>query len=193
MTEKAELRARLREIRASISEAEAACQARMAAEWVTEWPVYRRAERVLLYLPLPGELDTAALLDYTLAEGKQLLVPRCEAGGKMQAVPVEDWRSLIPGRLGLREPAKTLPAADPKGIDLALVPGVAFDLSGRRLGYGKGYFDRFLPRTGATVAGVAYVEQILASLPAEAHDVRVEYLVTARGVLPAHYKGGCVW
>jgi len=166
-------------------------QARLAAERLAEWPVYRRAGCVLLYAALPGELDTAPMLDRVLADGKRLLLPRCGTDGEMQAVQVQDWRGLCPGRFGVREPSAALPAADPQAIDLVLAPGLAFDEAGTRLGRGKGYFDRFLCRTRATVAGVAYLEQIVPAFPAgarEAHDVRMEYLVTARGVWPAHAR-----
>ncbi|MCL2544779.1 MAG: 5-formyltetrahydrofolate cyclo-ligase [Clostridia bacterium] len=192
MTAKADLRRKMRAVIAAIPAQEAERQAEMAAERLAEWPVYRRAGCVLLYASLPGELDTAPMLDRALADGKRLLLPRCGADGEMRAVRVEDLRGLCPGRFGIREPSAALPAEDPQAIDLVLAPGLAFDGRGTRLGRGKGFFDRFLLRTRAVAAGVAYLEQILPDFPAQArepHDVWMDFLVTARGVLPA--RRGC--
>jgi len=191
MIAKAELRQRMRTVLERISPQEAECQAMLAAERLPEWSLYRNAQNVLLYAALPGELDTGPMLHRVLADGKGLLLPRCEEGEAMQAVRVEDLRSLAPGRFGIREPSHLLPAADPQSIDLVLAPGLAFDRAGARLGRGRGFFDRFLLHFHGIVAGVAYLEQILPQLPAEIQDVRMAYLVTARGVLPTHwvYKG----
>jgi len=191
MTAKAELRQKMLGILEGIPAQEARRQAEQAAERLGEWPLYRGAINVLLYAALPGELDSGPMLRRVLADGKGLLLPRCEAGESMQAVRVEDLHMLAPGRFGIREPSRLLPAADPQVVDLVLAPGLAFDTAGARLGRGKGIFDRFLPRIRGAVAGVAYLEQILPSLPAGARDVRMDFLVTAQGVLPARsvYKG----
>ena len=188
MTAKAELRRRMRALLAVMPAAEAERQAELASKRLAEWPAYRGAGCVLLYAALPGELDTGPMIARVLADGKRLLLPRCEEGGEMRAVRVEDPHALRPGRFRIREPSGALPAADPQSIDLILTPGLAFDEEGARLGRGKGFFDRFLLGARALVAGVAYLEQILPAFPAgvrEAHDVRMAYLVTARGVLPA--------
>ena len=190
MTAKAALRAQMRAAIAAIPREEAASQARAVTGRLAGWPVYRRARCVLLYAALPDEPDSAALFVRLLADGKRVALPRCEARGEMQAVWVEDWRALRLGRFGLREPASELPAADPMEIDLALIPGLAFDRTGVRLGRGMGYYDRFLARTTAVPVGVAYWEQLLPELPAAAHDMRMAHLATSRGILPAQREGG---
>ncbi|MCL2811086.1 MAG: 5-formyltetrahydrofolate cyclo-ligase [Clostridia bacterium] len=185
MTAKTELRQRMRAVIGRIPTQEAKRQADLVAERLAEWPPYRRAKSVLLYAALPGELDTGPMLDRVLADGKRLLLPRCEEGKVMQAVWVEDLRLLVSGRFGIREPSAMLPAVDLQAIDLVLTPGLAFDQAGGRLGRGQGFFDRFLPRTNGIVAGVAYLEQILPVFPAgvqEAHDIRMDYLITACSV-----------
>ncbi len=192
MKEKRELRTRMREVCAAIPEQEAARQAEMVAAHVAEWPGYHRARTVLLYAALQGELETAALLDRVLADGKRLALPRCGADGGMQAVLVKDWRALQWGRFGVREPALTSPALEAREIDMALIPGLAFDGAGHRLGRGKGYFDRFLAQTEAVAAGLAYEEQVLPRVPTEAHDCGVQYVITARGVQATHYEGGWI-
>jgi 5-formyltetrahydrofolate cyclo-ligase len=181
----------MRAIIAAMPAKEAERQARLAAERLEEWPAYRNAGCVLLYAALPGDLDTGPMIARALADGKRLLLPRCEESGEIRAVRVEDFEALRPGRFEIREPSGALPAEDPQTIDLILAPGLAFDERGARLGRGKGFFDRYLPRTRALAAGVAYLEQILPVFPIEAreaHDIRMAYLVTARGILPAHSR-----
>ena len=190
MTAKDELRRRMRAILAAMPLKEAKRQAERAAERLAEWPAYRSAGCVLLYAALPGELDTGPMILRALADGKRLLLPRCEESGEIRAMRVEDPRTLRPGRFGIREPSGALPAADPLAIDLVLTPGLAFDEEGARLGRGKGFFDRYLSGVRALTVGVAYLEQILPVFPAEAredHDVRMAYLLTARGVFPASF------
>ncbi len=189
MKEKRALREQMRAICAAIAPEAAAEQARAVTERVVGWPVYRRARSVMLYAALPGELNTAALMAHVLASGKRLLLPRCAAGRRLEAVPVADLRALSPGTFGVPE-AAGVQAADPAGIELVLVPGRAFDARGHRLGYGAGYYDGFLPGLTAVTAGLAFVEQMVPTVPAEAHDVALSYLITARGILPARCEGG---
>lgn len=191
MTVKADLRRRMRAVLAAMSAEEAERQARLTAERLAEWPAYRSAGCVLLYAALPGELDTGPMILRALADGKRLLLPRCEESGQIRAVAVEDPQTLRPGRFGIREPSGVQPSVDPQAIDLILAPGLAFDEEGVRLGRGKGFYDRYLPHTRALTAGVAYLEQILPAFPLEAreaHDIRMAYLVTARGVLSAQTR-----
>lgn len=188
--EKDELRKRMRALRLSVPEADARRQADAVLTHIRAWPVYRQARTVMAYASVPGELDTAALLDAILSDGKRLALGRCGARGWLDAVAVEDWRALRPTRYGILEPGQEEPAMEPGQIDLVLVPGVAFDRQGGRLGQGKGFFDRFLARTGAVRAGVALIEQMIPAVPCEAHDVRMDYLVTERDIAQTQYGGG---
>jgi 5-formyltetrahydrofolate cyclo-ligase len=205
---KAALRAQMRAVCAEIPAEEAARQAEAVAGRVRAWTIYRDARTVMLYIALPDELDTAALLDAVLADGKRLLLPRCGPGGALEAVEVSGatavpsadclnsggaleavdapaWRRLAPGAFGIPEPAAGRPAVAAAEIDLLLMPGRAFDLRGRRLGRGKGFFDRYLAGVGGVTAGLAFTEQILPEVPVEAHDAAVDYWITERGVTRA--------
>ncbi len=163
-------------------------QAEQVTAHVRAWPVYQAARTVLLYIAMGDELDTAALLDAVLTDGKTLLVPRCAPEGRMGAVATNDWRALPKGRFGLSEPPSDAAAFDPARIDLVLLPGLAFDPAGNRLGWGAGYYDRFLPRTRAVTAGLAFCEQVLPHVPSMPHDVAVQYLITPEGVVIAEDK-----
>lgn len=132
-----------------------------------------------LYAPLPHEADLVPLLrEYPR---HRYAFPRCLPGRQMEFRLVSDpGTELIPGAYGIRAPREELPLAAPGDMDLLLTPGVAFTRSGERLGYGGGYYDRYMPRCAkAKLIALAFCEQILASLPTEAHDLRIPYLFTA--------------
>ncbi len=188
MRAREQIRKEVKQTRQRIPRDMALRQAEQVAAHVRAWPVYRAAQAVLLYVAMGDELGTATLLDAVLADKKTLLVPRCGARGHMDAVAVADWRALPEGRFGLSEPPMSAPAFDPMDIDLALLPALAFDLSGNRLGWGAGYYDRFLPRTRAVAAGLAFSEQIVPHIPPMPHDVPVQYLITPQGIAAAMHK-----
>ena len=146
-------------------------------------PLYREARRVLLYMSLPEEADTRGLLRAALEAGKEVFAPVCAPQGTdMAFFRVTSERSLRPGRFGILEPERWEPLG--MGPALCVVPGLAFDLQGRRLGYGKGYYDRFLAEHDhITAVGLCYRELLLPQLPAEEHDQRVKLVVTEDGCL----------
>jgi len=142
-------------------------------------PLWQEARSILFFAPLPGELHVWPLLAEAFGAGKSVGLPRfSESAARYIACEVRDCeRDLATGRYGIREPAATC-AAFPYRVDLVLVPGVAFDLEGGRLGRGKGYYDRMLAELSGTTCGVAFDEQIIPEVPVEAHDRHVNYLLT---------------
>ncbi len=128
---------------------------------------------VALYAPLPHEVDLLPLL----REHPQhrYAFPRCLPGRALAFHEVrEPARELVPGALGILAPLPTLPTVAPEDFDLVVVPGLAFTPGGERLGYGGGYYDRFLPRCSrAQLVALAFAGQMLPSLPTEAHDLRL--------------------
>lgn len=172
---------------------------RAILESVLALPAYRQARQVLLYLSAGSEPDTWKLLDRALAEGKDVYAPRCLDGkGSMAFYQVMCRDELVPGRFGLWEPgpgARAL-AEDMTGA-LCLVPGLAFDREGFRLGYGKGYYDRFLAGHSVEAAGLCYGELLVPRLPRGPYDRRVSCLVTEAGAVALSKercpgKEGCV-
>lgn len=157
---------------------------RLIVEAVLRSPLLRSAECLLGYWPCGTEVDLSALLAALHEGGKRVLVPHVAEGLELfEAVPWSPDVSLQPGPYGLLQPPLHLggPLPDP---DLVLVPGLAFDRSGGRLGQGKGYYDRYLaglPRTSVRI-GVGFEAQVLEAIPMGPLDVPMAYLVTERGL-----------
>ena len=177
---KAALRRQIVSDLAKISAAErlaASAQARALLENQRAW---RQATVVLLFAPLPAELDIWPLLAGIIAAGKVASLPRFVAEtGRYTACRVQDpERDVRPGRFGIREPNPLCPEVPLNRLDFVLAPGVAFDLHGRRLGRGKGFYDQLLAGVRGTTCGVAYDEQIVREVPVEPHDVYLNCILT---------------
>ncbi|PLX90800.1 MAG: 5-formyltetrahydrofolate cyclo-ligase [Desulfuromonas sp.] len=136
---------------------------------------------IALYYPTRGEVATELLFNEARKQGKRICYPRV-AGERMAFIEVDDLGCLSPGSFGLLEPdvGSDVPVAE---LELMVLPGVAFDRYGYRLGYGKGFYDRELHSAGFTgvLAGLCFGFQLLDRLPVERHDVPVDCLVTEQG------------
>ena len=135
------------------------------------------ALNVGVYAPLPHEVNLLPLLDEYPRH--RFCFPRCGAGHRMAFHHVTNPATqLAPAALGIPAPAAELPVIPPQELDLVLVPGLAFTEAGTRLGYGGGYYDRFLPLcTRARVAAAAFAEQMLPHVPTDEHDVRIPCII----------------
>lgn len=143
---------------------------------------YRSAENIFIYISKPEEADTRALIGRSLEMGKKLFAPCCTAGSQeMRFYRFQSLEELRPGSFGVLQPdpAIGVPAArsDMEGA-LCIVPGLAFDRTGVRLGYGKGYYDRFLSRNAVFRMGICFEALLLEALPAQPHDIRMQAIVT---------------
>ncbi|MGO8675129.1 MAG: 5-formyltetrahydrofolate cyclo-ligase [Limisphaerales bacterium] len=142
-------------------------------------PEWKAARSVLFYAPMTGELDVWPLLEDALAGGKKVGLPRYAAeSGTYMACEVRDLETdLKTGHFGIREPAGHCAAISLK-LDLILVPGVAFDLHGRRLGRGKGFYDQLLAGLRGVMCGVAFDQQIARKVPVTPRDIRMNRILT---------------
>lgn len=179
---KDELRHAMRARRRALSQEEQRRASLAVLERVRAFAPYREARSVMAYMACRGELDLSPVLLDALAQGKTLLLPRCEAPGIMTARRVTDLSQLAPGAYGLMEPAQCCAVFPPEEINLIFVPGTAFDALGGRLGQGGGYYDRFLARTKALRAGVCHDFALIARVPAQAHDMRMDCIFTPGGM-----------
>jgi len=180
---KPELRQHFRSLReclppGQVTAASAALCHRLAA-WLSSvslpaLPSLPSLPSILTYLAFRNEPDLALLFD--VLPHARWAVPRIE--GRRLIVHPYDPARLVRHRFGMLEPALDLPVIDPATLDLVLVPGVAFDRQGGRLGFGGGYYDRFLPTTPALRVGVTYDECLADVLPCGEHDQCVDWIVT---------------
>jgi 5-formyltetrahydrofolate cyclo-ligase len=144
---------------------------------VLQLPEWADAATIALYSPIQNEVATGLLLQRAFADGKEVVFPRVN-GTQLQFSRVRLEEIMLPGAFGILEPGGVgFPLED---IDLLLVPGVAFDLSGHRLGYGRGYYDQALADSGSAIrrVGLAFSIQVVPQLPIEGHDVRMDLLIT---------------
>jgi 5-formyltetrahydrofolate cyclo-ligase len=178
---KARLRQQLRGRIGNLSEAQRAEASAQACSVLAAQPVWNRAQSVLFYSPLRDELDLSAMLDDALGCGKVVALPRFVAAtGLYDVCQITDpKRDCAPGKFGIHEPSVDCPIFPVNRLDLALVPGVGFDSAGHRLGRGGGHYDRLLTLVTGVKCGVALDEQLVHQIPAEPHDIHMDYLLTA--------------
>jgi 5-formyltetrahydrofolate cyclo-ligase len=181
---KEELRAAMRGVRAAIPPEERSRLAELAEEALFGLPDVTDAETILLFYSFGTEVATAGMTQRILGAGKRLLLPYLAEDGAMEAAEVRPGDPLEHTTYGPREPGSGL-AVDPRTVDAVVTPGLAFDRQGNRLGYGGGYYDRYLERMGpaAVRIGIAFSLQIVDVLPTEPGDQRVDLIVTDQEVL----------
>lgn len=158
-----------------------AVQSAQTVSRVAAWEPFHKASTVMLYLAMPGEPQMDNLIRMALEAGKRVCVPALgNQYGHMEAAAIKGFHDLVIGKMGLRMPdLSQTTVIDPATIDFVLVPGVAFDPSGNRLGMGAGYYDRFLSRTVlAVTAGLAWEFQFLPCLEVDDHDIPVHYVIS---------------
>ncbi|MGZ4104142.1 MAG: 5-formyltetrahydrofolate cyclo-ligase [Actinomycetota bacterium] len=145
-------------------------------------PEVAEADPVLAFVSISSEVPTAMLLDAVLRAGKRLLLPYVADDGALRAAAISSLDELEPGFRGIPEPRARLPIA-PDTAGVIVVPGVAFDESGNRLGYGGGFYDVFLRAAGRVPrVGICFEVQVVDHIPHEDHDEPVDIVVTEQRV-----------
>ena len=180
--DKAELRRRIRAGRRALDPEERAAWDREVTRMFLSMPEYSRAKTVFCYISYGGEPDTSKITADVLASGRRLAVPRCIGDGIMEAVLISDIGQLTAGYKGILEPRAGLETIGFDRLDIAVVPGLAFDRRGRRLGQGGGFYDRFMAGTSAFTCGLCFERFIEDKIPCEPHDIPVMRVVTEKGV-----------
>ena len=134
------------------------------------------------YIPLPGEVDIWQSLHYLMAQQKRIFVPKILLGIQMRDLLLNDYQQLVSGKFGVCYP---FPQIEYWGsYDAILVPGLGFDRSGNRIGFGPGYYDRFLSRhKSALLIGICYHWQLLDMIPSQFHDISMDMIVTEEEVI----------
>jgi 5-formyltetrahydrofolate cyclo-ligase len=173
---RAEVRARLK----TVASDNPLATSRKLCEQLRRQPVWSDARSVLFFAPLADEPDLWPLLIEALATGKTVCLPRYVSGSSgYVACQVRDIKQdLLRGKFGIREPLPSCTEVPLNRLDLVLVPGVAFDARGARLGRGKGFYDRLLADVRGTMCGVAFEEQIVDAVPVGPLDIRLNCIST---------------
>lgn len=178
--------------RESLPSAERATRSKRIAAHVIEW--IRQGEKndsgcsfdaVMVYLSMKSEVETSGLIESLLNQGRKIIAP--VVGTKSgQLVPrcIQNLeKDLVRHRYGMLEPSDSCPIFPPENLQLIFVPGIAFDLNGYRLGYGKGFYDRFLPTCpNATTIGIAFQIQLVEDTHPQPWDIPVQHIFTEKGV-----------
>lgn len=174
--------------RLDLSQQEITAKSEAIVERVLSLPAWEQARTVMVYVAFRHEVETAGVITRALEEGKRVAIPVCKKD-PLRLIPSELKEypgDLAPGTWGILEPKEgRFRPLDPHEVDLVLVPGVAFDEMGNRLGYGAGYYDRFLRtlRPDAFTAALAYELQIRDNVFPEAHDQPVQMVITEQRVI----------
>jgi 5-formyltetrahydrofolate cyclo-ligase len=160
---------------------EALAKSRTIKTRLFSMPEFKKSKVVMLYASKDSEVRTEKIIDEALGAGKKVALPRCTGLETIVPKEIENRKNdLEKGCFGIREPKKHKRSVQLQEIDLVVVPGVAFDKSRRRLGRGKGFYDKFLkglPR-GTLSVGLAFDFQIVDNLPKDSHDIPVSKVIT---------------
>ena len=184
---KHEARARARRARDGVVQVERRAAAHGLSRALLELPELASARVILGYAALPNELDPAPAIWRLRKRGVRIAYPRIESPGVLDIHFVDHELELVPGPFGLAQPSEHAARVPHRLVDAVILPAVAFDEQGMRLGYGGGYYDRLLPllRDDCVRIGVVFDEQVLAEIPAEEHDACVDIVITpARLIRP---------
>lgn len=176
---KEEIRLQIRTRKTLLSAAEKAEAARRAFDALRQHAAFMMAEHILMYHSLPDEVSTHEFID-EWASRKHFYLPRVN-GVNLDILPY-DRTTLRMGAFHIEEPQGD-ETADISDIELIIVPAVAYDTKGNRVGRGKGFYDRLLANTSATRIGIAYDFQVVDEIDAEEHDAPVDFIITDRRVI----------
>lgn len=145
---------------------------------------YKRAKKVFVYIGFGSEINTKSLIEIMLKEGKEVFVPKV-LEEEMIALKITSLNNLIESKFKILEPVGEKSDIDGKEFDLIIMPGVAFDRSGNRIGYGKGYYDKYLKDVKSDIKKIAlaYELQLIEEIETEEHDLKVDSIITENEII----------
>lgn len=183
---KAREREEVAELRRGLSEEYCRSADAEISSRILQHPYFQQADTIFCYISVEKEPDTKLLLESAWQMGKRVSVPRCIPGRerRMEAVEIRSFQDLGAGVLGIPEPKPGLPPVEKEEIDLALIPCISADRSGRRLGHGAGYYDRFLEGQRMHRFCLCYEKLLLDKISVDNHDILMERVFSEDGVYP---------
>lgn len=181
--QKSRLRKELKERRIQISSSERQQISSGILKQLTQLEVYQKAKTVFCYVGTAEEIDTILLIQDAWKQGKRVGVPRCRGKGQMVVYEISSLSDLHPGSYGILEPDESLPVIQPESMDLSLVPCLSCSSKGVRLGYGGGYYDRYLPEVSGKKLALCAENMMCEEIPWEPHDCKMDGVITEIFVL----------
>ncbi|QGU95685.1 5-formyltetrahydrofolate cyclo-ligase [Clostridium bovifaecis] len=181
MEDKKKIRSIVKDKRNSLSKRAKELMDSIIFNKIVESEVYKAANTIFVYVSFQGEVDTHKLIKYALNDNKRICVPKIiSKKDGIRAVEISSFEELKEEAYSILEPQSFDKQIDEKDIDLILMPGVAFDESGGRIGYGGAFYDRFLKNTSLKTLKIAlaYDFQIFDKVPMEEHDIKIDGIIT---------------
>lgn len=186
--DKARLRHQLMEHRRSTPQTEREAINHAIYQQVVQQKCYADCATLFIYYSTVDEIDTHEIIADALRRGKRVCVPKCMPGHRMQPRCIQSEQDLTEQTFGIPEPGEHCAAVAPADIDLCIIPALACDLTGSRLGYGGGFYDRFLLLTPACRMVLCAQARVLPYIPAQPHDVPCDCILTEREVMLIHER-----
>lgn len=185
MTEtKQKIRIQIKNKRSKLTEKDVQTFSKKILKHLTSTKEFKKAKTILLYYPIQNEVNPLPLIPSPNIKGqkKNFALIRICKNNRMHIHEFKDPKTLKTGKFGVKEPISTSPKIPRKNLDLVITPGIAFDLQGNRIGYGKGYFDKLFKTlsTDCVKIALAYDFQIIENVPADKHDKKVDLIITEK-------------
>ena len=150
--------------------------------FLREMEVFQRAKTIFCFVSTPEEINTHPIIAYAWNCGKRVAVPKCMEKGHMEAYVIQSEGDLEEGKFGILEPKDGCEMLEPSQINLIILPCLSCDREGNRLGYGGGYYDRYLEKCGAVRVVICREKLMMEEIPSEPFDQKPHYLITEKGV-----------
>ncbi len=180
--EKNEIRKQMKLYRENMTREDMFSKSTQIFEQLITVPEYKRAEKIFTYVSMNNEVDTIMLIDYSLSVEKRVFVPKV-VGKNMEFYEISDISELSPGYFGIYEPDINGKEPDYSRTGFMCMPGLAFDREYNRIGYGGGFYDRYLSEKNSFYkAALAYEYQLLEHIPAQESDVRPDMIITEEDI-----------
>ena len=180
---KAELRQRILKVRKNLSPKEHNEWSKIIFDKIISLPEFQASQNLFIYVAYNNEAETKSLIEYALAVGKTVCVPRIKGAGHMIPIQIQNFLELKENRYGILEPPDETGVMDKTSVDTAIVPGVVFDKSLNRIGFGGSYYDTFLKNTKIKKIALAFDFQIEDNIPFSEHDIKMDMIVTPSQII----------
>lgn len=176
--DKNEVRQLIKAYRQKLTDEDVEMQSRLIIDRLKKSDIYKTSENVFLYISYNREVDTYMLLSQCFMDGKKVYAPKVLSKIDMEFYCIQDEHDLVSGYMGIMEPSDSCEKANTRD-GLFIMPGLAFDYDFHRIGYGGGFYDRYLSIDNTFIkAALAFDFQLLESIPYEEHDLKPDYIVT---------------